>query len=153
MTGPAVSKIERTELLVDQVHDRLQRAILNRELPDSRRQLPAILDTPERVVAGSNIAAPVEPDMACSKLVREIASNADRTTLLNRIQGRSHLALNTRWRERATSRGSRDEHCEIPAAIAGDPETAEQTARRHIAAARTRIAGAFTTDEKRRTIA
>jgi len=118
MTGPAVSTIEHTELLV----------------------------------AGSNIAAQIELDMAYHKLVREIACNADLSALLDRIQVRSHLARNTRWRERATSRRSRDEHCEIPAAIAsGDPETAEQAAHRHIAAVRTRIAGKLTTDEKRRT--
>ena len=35
MMSPAVSKIERTELPVDQVHDRLPRAILDRELPAS----------------------------------------------------------------------------------------------------------------------
>jgi DNA-binding GntR family transcriptional regulator len=107
------------------------------------RNLCAILDAHEDVVDSGEVGPQVEFDMAFHRRVREIADNPELTALLDRIQVRSHLALNTLWEGRGTSRRSLDFHREILSAIeAGDPHAAEHAAREHIAEVRERIGDA-----------
>jgi DNA-binding GntR family transcriptional regulator len=108
--------------------------------PEDLDELRAILAEHERVVGGDDVDCQVELDMRFHRRIREIAANAELTASLDRIQMRSHHALNTLWRGRGTPRRSLDRHYEIFDAIeAGDGDAAEAAARIHIAEVRTRI--------------
>ena len=101
--------------------------------------LRSILAQHEKVVGGDDVDCQVELDMRFHQRIREIAANAELSVSLDRIQMRSHHALNTLWRG-GTSRHSLDRHYEIFNAIeAGDGAAAETAARIHIAEVRSRI--------------
>ncbi len=119
-----------------------RRAAANATPPDIE-DLRAILAEHEHLVGG-DVDSQVELDMRFHQRVREIAASAELTTALDRIQVRSHHALNTLWRGRGTSRQSLDRHREICEAIAtGDGEAAEAAARAHIGEVRSRIVDAL----------
>jgi DNA-binding GntR family transcriptional regulator len=96
--------------------------------------LRAVLDEHARVVDSGDDAANVELDTRFHLIIREIAGNADLSTILGRIQGRAHLSRFTLWRAQRNTSDALDEHRAIFAAMtARDAEGAEQAARRHIA--------------------
>lgn len=112
--------------------------------PDGLAELAFILDAHEQVLPAGDPDSQIEHDMAYHRTIRQIARNPELNALLNRIQMRSHLALVTLWRAEASSRLSLNEHREIQGALeAGDPDAAEEAARRHIRRVRARVGDAL----------
>lgn len=111
--------------------------------------LQAIIAEHERVLAGgAGEAAHIELDVRFHRALREIAANPNLTAALEPLAGRSHLALHTLWRSADAPRLALDEHRAIVAAIAaGDPDSAEAAARRHISRLRVRLSRATTRPE------
>lgn len=98
--------------------------------------------------AGTDHAAHVELDIRFHRTIREIAANPHLTATLEPIAGRSHLALHSLWRSMDAPRFALDEHIHIVDAMAtGDPNLAEDVARRHISRLRVRLSQATTRDD------
>jgi DNA-binding GntR family transcriptional regulator len=103
--------------------------------------LRLLLDEHEKLISAGDIAAQVELDMQYHRAVRGLADNGELNTTLDRIEVRSHLALNTLWRRPASSRQSLLEHHAIYDALAaGDADAAESAARAHVGSVRRRVA-------------
>ena len=99
-----------------------------------------LLDQHEDVVSAGDVAAQVELDMQYHRAIRKLAHNAELNTILDRIEVRSHLALNTLWERPASSRLSVTEHRAIFDAIAShDPSGARSMAEQHVRNVRTRV--------------
>ena len=115
-------------------------------------QLDTILANHEKILTSGDPAIQIRLDMTYHATIREVAGNPDLSSLLNRIQMRSHLALVTLWQGETSSRLSLDEHHVIQSALHDrDPDAAEQAARRHICRVRKRVAEAAAADGVERT--
>lgn len=102
--------------------------------------LQEILQAHERILSEGEAGSQIELDMAYHRTIREISGNEELSSLLNRIQMRSHLALITLWRREASSRLSLEEHCAIQSALESrDPDAAERAACEHIRRVRARV--------------
>jgi DNA-binding GntR family transcriptional regulator len=103
--------------------------------------LRRILDSHEGVVSSADEKSHIELDMAYHRAIREASGNDYLNLTLNRVQGKSHLALFHLWRGPDGRRLALEEHKKIFAAmVAGDPTGAERAARAHIAHLRIRLA-------------
>ncbi len=102
--------------------------------------LQDLLEQHEAVVSAGDVAAQVELDMQYHRAIRKLADNSELNTILDRIEVRSHLALNTLWERPASSRLSVDEHRAIFEAIAAaDGSAARQAAEAHVRSVRRRV--------------
>jgi DNA-binding GntR family transcriptional regulator len=105
------------------------------------RKLRQILEAHEKVVSSGDEASHIQFDMAYHRFIRELAGNPHLSDLLNKIQGKAHLALHQLWRGEEGPRLAVEEHKRILDAIAGgDPDAAERAARAHIVRLRNRLA-------------
>lgn len=103
-------------------------------------RLQALLADHEAVVSAGDVAAQVELDVQYHRAIRKLAANPELNTILDRIEVRSHLALNTLWERPASSRLSVDEHRAIFRAIAaGHAERARLAAEEHVRSVRARV--------------
>lgn len=108
-------------------------------------ELHGILDEHTEVVEqGGNDVKHVELDMLYHRRVHQIAGNPHLSTMLDTVEGRSHLALHALWRSSDASRLAVDEHRRILQAMsAGDPDGAEDAAREHVDRLRVRLSQAM----------
>lgn len=99
-----------------------------------------ILEEHERVAGSGEEQSHIELDMAFHQTIRQACGNEYLVTTLNRLAGKSHLALFHLWRGPDGPRFAVDEHKRVYAAMAaGDPTGAEAAARAHIAQLRVRL--------------
>jgi DNA-binding GntR family transcriptional regulator len=102
--------------------------------------LRRILDEHEHVVEVGEEQGHIEFDMAFHRTIREACGNEYLITTLNRLEGKSHLALFHLWRGPDGPRFAVDEHRRVYAAMAaGDSMGADEAARAHIAQLRVRL--------------
>lgn len=107
---------------------------------DGLDNLHRILDTHEGVVDSGDEKAHIELDMAYHRAIREVSGNDYLIVTLNRLEGKSHLALFHLWRGPDGRRLALDEHRRIFSAMAaGDAAGATAAARAHIAHLRVRL--------------
>jgi len=79
-------------------------------------------------------------DTAFHRVIRQMSGNPELTTLLDRIQARSHLSMHGLWDGAGNVEAVVMEHAAICAAVVErDPESAEAAARHHIASLRDRV--------------
>jgi DNA-binding GntR family transcriptional regulator len=111
---------------------------------DGLATLNAIIAEHEQALAqDADDARHVELDLRFHRQLRDLAGNKHLTAALEPIAGRAHFALHSLWRSPDAPRLALDEHKRVVAAmITGDPELAEDAARRHIARLRIRLAQA-----------
>lgn len=127
-----------TEMLDAERMERLERIL---------DQHAEVLETSIEPDGASGEQTHVELDMEFHRLTREAADNAHLSTILDHLQGKSHLAVHSLWRSGNASQLALAEHRRIyEAMIAGDPDQAEQAARAHIARLRVRLSQAVVRD-------
>lgn len=157
--GAEVSKVDLADLRqLYMVREQLEglAARLATEALDAKRmerlewildQHAAVLETGGEQDGASGEQTHVELDMEFHRITREAADNAHLTSMLDNLQGKSHLAVHSLWRSGNASQLALAEHRRIyEAMVAGDPEQAEKAAREHIARLRVRLSQAVVRD-------
>lgn len=110
-------------------------------------QHAAVLDTASQQLGAAEEQTHIELDMAFHRLTREVAGNSHLSTILDNLQGKSHLAVHSLWRSSNAPQLALAEHRRIYEAMAaGDPDQAEQAAREHISRLRVRLSQAVVRD-------
>jgi len=104
-------------------------------------ELRSVIAAHEAVVTSGDERAHIELDMGYHRLIRETAGNQHLSLVLDRIQGKAHLAQHHLWRGPESRRLALEEHKRVLEAMAaGDAEGAQRAAEAHIARLRVRLA-------------
>jgi len=144
--GAEVARVEPIDLLqlyvVREVLEGLAARLAAQHVdPETSAALQLILERHEQaVLRDDDDKTHTELDIEFHRRIRELGGNPHLSEMLGRVQGRAHLALHSLWRGKEASRLAVREHRRILAAIvAADPDAAEQAARAHVVALRTRL--------------
>jgi DNA-binding GntR family transcriptional regulator len=144
--GAMVTQVDAAELdylytVKEPLEGLATRLATERMTLDDERTLRELLARHEELLsAGAPASVHAQLDLTLHRTVHLIAGNPVLTDVLAEFAGRTNLAFPSLWTSEEMARLALDEHHAIvDAMVAGDPDRAEQAARRHVSRIRLRV--------------